>query len=489
MKPRISLTAFLVGLVAMASVAIDLFMPGLGMALLAFTLPTGYATHGQYLKALSEQRAAKAQEMQAIIDKAATENRGLTEAEQKQYDQIAGERDRLKKTIEMVEESETELRKKPALPISPTGERKDVSEQEERDISKFSFMKVVRAAANQGKMDGLEEEMAQEARNEMQHAGVSSTAIYQIPLMVLQRAKVRVEKRDVDATSGGGTAGGYNVATELRGYIDALRESSRVTALGAEYITGAVGNIDMPRENAVFTPGWRATENAAASESSPTYTKVTFTPKSLTGYIDVSNQLLAQAAIGFEARLRNQLLQGQGEAIDQGAINGSGSSGQPEGILNTSGIGSVVGGTNGAAPDRDDLVDLITELGIDKALRGALAYLSTPQVFGKLAKTKTDSGSGIFVLDQMRSFMGYPFAVSNNVPSNLDKGTSTGVCSAIIFGNFNDLMIVQWGGLEILPDPYTQRVNNLTRIHVNSYVDIHALRAVSFAAMKDALTT
>jgi HK97 family phage major capsid protein len=331
--------------------------------------------------------------------------------------------------------------------------------------------------------------MSEEAEKEMRAVGATpSGGAYNIPLLVLRNAKI--QKRDSTATGGSpaGVEGGYTVATELKGYIEALQEISRVTDLGAQFIPGAVGNIDMPRENAVYTAGWKDGENATTAEKNSTYQKVSLTPKRLGGFIDVSNQLLAQSAVGFENRLRMQIMIGQALGIDKGAINGSGSTGEPTGILQTSGIGSVLGGTNGAAPDRDDLIDLWNEVAIDSALQGSLAYLSNPKVFSKLAKTKTDSGSGIFVLDSSKEFMGYRFGVSNNVPSNLDKGSSTGVCSAIIFGNWNDLMITQWGGLEILVDPYTQALTGLTRMVVNSFTDLAVLRPSSFAAMKDATT-
>jgi hypothetical protein len=74
------------------------------------------------------------------------------------------------------------------------------------------------------------------------------------------------------------------------------------------------------------------------------------------------------------------------------------------------------------------------------------------------------------------------------VPSNLTKGAATEVCSAIIFGNFNDLLIGQWGGFDILVDPYTQGIGGQTRLIAAMHVDVGVKRAASFAAMLDALT-
>lgn len=437
------------------------------------------------IKTLKDERGAKLKELDALVDTMTKEARAFNADEQKKYEALKAEVESYSQRIAVLEEKE-KRDLQTAAPMYNPGEQR--SNSEEKELSNYSFLKVARAAANRKPLDGLEAEMNQEAEREMRTAGATpSGSGYAIPLVVLRNTKI--QKRDMTATGGTSTEGGFNVATETKGYIEALVEESRVISLGADYVPGAVGNISMPRENAVYTAGWKNGENATTDEKNPTYTAVTLTPKRLGGFIDVSNQLLAQTAPGFEARIRRQIMNGQANGIDAGAINGAGSSGEPTGILQTSGIGSVVGGTDGAAPDRDDLVDLWKAVGVAKGLRGSLHYLSNPQVFAKLAKTKTDTGSGFFVLDQNKSFMGYNFAVSTNVPSTLDKGTATGVCSAIIFGNFQDLMITQWGGVEILVDPYTQALTGLTRMVVNTFTDLAVLRPASFAAMKDALTS
>jgi HK97 family phage major capsid protein len=433
---------------------------------------------------LGEKRAEKLNQIKALADVA--KERDLTPEQDTQYNSLKSEIEGINKRMGILNE-EAQRAAESAVVVGgfQTGES---SKSEERNIEKYSFMKVLRAAANRKPLEGLEREMSQEAETELRNAGATPNGGgYLIPLVALRN----IQKRDNTATGGSpaGVEGGYNVQTDVNGYITALREQSRVIQLGARYIPGAIGNIQIPRENAVYSASWKDGENATTAEKTPTYEKVSLSPKRLGGFVDVSNQLLVQTSGAFENYIRQQIMQGQAEGIDIAAIEGSGSTGEPYGILNTTGIGSVVGGTDGAAPDRDDLVDLWKAVAQEKGLQGSLHYLSNPKVFAKLAKTKTDSGSGIFVLDQNKSFMGYNFGVSNHVPSDLDKGTSTGVCSAIIFGNFQDLMITQWGGMEILVDPYTQALTGLTRMIVNTYADLAVLRPKSFAAMKDATTT
>ena len=100
-------------------------------------------------------------------------------------------------------------------------------------------------------------------------------------------------------------------------------------------------------------------------------------------------------------------------------------------------------------------------------------------------------GSGVegnFILNDTNTLLGYRVASTNLVPSDLTKGTSTGVCSAVIFGNFSDLMIGMFGGLDILVDPYTGSSTGATRIAMYQDMDVAVRHAQSFAAIKDVTT-
>jgi HK97 family phage major capsid protein len=173
--------------------------------------------------------------------------------------------------------------------------------------------------------------------------------------------------------------------------------------------------------------------------------------------------------------------------IDRAAIHGSGSSNQPTGILATSGIGSVAGGTNGAAPTYAHIVGLETQVAQDNADDGALNYLTNSKVRGKLLQTEKASSTAQFVWGDNNTMRGYNAAVSNQVSSTLTKGSSS-VASAIIFGNFNDLLIGMWGGLDIALDNSTGSASGTVRVVALQDVDIAVRHAQSFAAMLDALT-
>ena len=295
-----------------------------------------------------------------------------------------------------------------------------------------------------------------------------------------------VQKRDL--LVGTPTAGGNTVATDLlaSSFIDLLRNKMAVTGLGAKFLTGLVGQIAIPRQTAGATAYWVA-ENGAPTESQQAFDQVTMTPKTLGAFTDVSRKLLLQSSIDVEGLVRNDLATVIAMAIDLAAINGSGASNQPTGILNTAGIGSVAGGTNGLIPTWGNLVDLESQVAVANADLGALGYLTNAKVRGKLKQVSKVSGQNGFIWED-GTVNGYATGVSNQVPSNLTKGTASGICSAILFGNFADLIIGQWGNLDIMVDPYTGSTAGTVRVVALQDVDVAVRHAESFAAMKDALT-
>ena len=187
----------------------------------------------------------------------------------------------------------------------------------------------------------------------------------------------------------------------------------------------------------------------------------------------------------IENFIRTDLASTLAIAIDLAAIHGSGSSNQPTGILATTGIGSVVGGTNGIAPTYAHIVGLETQVAQDNADVGSLAYLTNSKVRGKLLQTEKASDTAQFVWQDNNSMRGYNAAVSNQVSSTLTKGNQS-LSSAIIFGNWNDLIIGMWGGLDIAVDSSTGSSSGTVRVVALQDVDIAVRHAQSFAAMLDA---
>lgn len=297
-----------------------------------------------------------------------------------------------------------------------------------------------------------------------------------------------VQKRDL--LVGTPTAGGNLVATDLLSgsFIQMLRDSMVITGMGTRMLTGLVGQIAIPKQTGAATAYWVA-ENGAPTESQQTVGQVTMSPKTVGAYTDISRKLTLQSSIDVENMVNQDLASVLGLAIQAAAINGSGASNQPSGIL-TLITPSVIGGTNGLAPTWDHIIDMETNVSVGNADIGTLGYLTNPKARGKLKRTqKFASTNGQPIYEQGDAPLnGYRAGITNAVPSNLTKGSSSGVCSAIIFGNFADLMIGMWGSLDIMVDPYTGSTAGTVRVVALQDVDVAVRNTVSFATMVDALT-
>ncbi len=294
-----------------------------------------------------------------------------------------------------------------------------------------------------------------------------------------------VQKRDL--VVGTPTAGGNLVQTDVLGgsFIEALRNAMVLPGMGAVMLNGLVGNIAIPKLSGSGTAYWVA-ENTAPTESQQTIAQVPLLPKTVGAYTDIGRRLLLQSSIDVENMVQQDLAKIVGLAIQQAAINGTGGT-QPSGILNQVSA-SVTGGANGAAPTWQNIVDLETNVAVANADVGSLAYLTNAKVRGKLKTTPKVNGYPTFIWgDGANPVNGYNVGVTNAVPSNGTKGTGTNLSSAI-FGNFADLVIGMWGGLDMLVDPFTGSNAGTVRVNVLQDVDVALRNLVSFATFTDIVT-
>lgn len=383
----------------------------------------------------------------------------------------------------------------------------------DKDVKQFSFARALLAASdpvNAAKLAPFEMECSRAAQDRRGDSrDKAREAAITIPLDVLSRGislsagvSASVQRMFAarsgmqrDLTVGAPTGGGNLVATELLGssFIELLRNAMVLDKLGVTWLRDLNGNIAIPSQTGAATGYWVA-EGTDLTESAQTIGQVTMAPKTVGGYTDYTRKLLLQSSLDVEAFIRADLASIIGLSIQAAALNGSGSGAVPTGLLNTSGIGSVVGGANGLAPTYDHMVDLESAVGNANADVGTLAYLTNSKIRGKLRKTQefaTTNGKAVWTSGPERGIgdvLGYDAVVTNAMPSDLTKGTSTGVCSAIAYGNWADLLIGMWGGLDVMLDPFTLGLSGGRRVIALQDCDIAIRRVASFAAMKDALT-
>ena len=307
---------------------------------------------------------------------------------------------------------------------------------------------------------------AQEAaRFEMECSEAAQEAYGRTAQGVMLPAEVMANwnQRDMSAGSDGDLIG-----EDYRGqdFIDVLRNNSAVMPL-ATNLNGLSGDVKIPKKSAASTAAFISSEGGAAGESEMTIGNISLTPKTLGAFTDVTRQLMIQSSLDIENLIRQDLAAGMAIAIDDACLEGDGNNGKPTGITNTTGI-NTVSLTSAAAPTWPEMVSLESAVGVDNALLGRLSYIVNPSNYGTLKSTSKDTGSGIFIADG-NGMNGYPVVVSNQLTAN-----------NYVFGNFSDLLIGFFGGLDLVVDPYTSSSSGTVRVVALQSVDAAVRNPVSF---------
>lgn len=417
---------------------------------------------------LKQKREALLAEMDVLANKAE-----LSADEKTRWNELRTQVSGLQRDIAYEEEKENHLRERAGR------KAETLSPGDDKDIQKYSLVKAIREQMSGGRLTGLEAEMQQEAVEEMKN--ISGLSGLGIPLKVLQH---KIVQRTVL-----GAASSPVVPTQIGNFLDAVWARTVLVPLGAQTLTGLTGNVDLPYFSTKPAVKWDA-ENAAAVDAGAALNKVSLTPKRITNYVPLSKLLLIQESGDIERKVWDALIMATAVHLQRAAIHGG--SNAPTGLLATSGIGDVPGGTDGAAPTLTHMLQLQREVAIDDADFGALAYLTSPKVRYKLMTTALESGhpERVWNILQPEMLLGYKAGVSTIISDTLTKGSGSGVsvCSAVIFGNWNKMILAQFGALDLTVDPYTSAKLNQVDLILNAFYDVGIEHPASFAAMKDALS-
>ena len=335
----------------------------------------------------------------------------------------------------------------------------DMSAKEQK---RFSVFKAIRAIADKSwkgaefEKECHEEILKRTGLQEAVHGG------FYMPLDIQRR----------DLTVGTPTAGGNLVATDLQAasFIDILRARSRAAELGMTMLTGLVGNVAIPKLTGSATAYWLTNEATAITESQQTIGQLALAPKTLGAYTELSRLLMLQSTPAAEAMVMNDFAKVLALAIDLAVFEGSGSSGQPTGISQTAGIGSVTG----TSLDIADCIEFQTDLATANALADGCAYITTPAVAGLLK-----GRARIASTDSQTLWSG---SVLDGSIEGFKATTSTQLTAAsMIFGDFSQVVLGEWGMLEIALNPYASFATAITGIRAIQSVDVGIRQAAAFS--------
>ena len=423
------------------------------------------------LHELQEARAAAVVNMRTLADLAETEKRDLTADEATKFagfkTEIAGFDARIGHAQTLAEAE----RSAPAIVHGRLGD--GAYEERARD---FSITKAMRGMLPRdlggGDVDvGFEKEISSEVarRSGRKFEGLA------VPDQVFQ-----VERRTWLI---GSTAAPLVQETHRPDlWIDLLRSKLVCAALGATYLSDLVGSpIDIPRQTGSGTAQWLA-EDASLTEADATADDVQFTMKTVGAMTSYSRRTLLNASPAIEQIVRNDLAAVIANAVDAKAMTGDATSNTPRGIINVVGVNTV---SIAAAPTLAKLLSFISQVDAANALGGSLGWALNPFVVALLRRTqKLPATDSTTLMMDPNILAGYPAVSTTGLPGN----TTGPIAGAAIFGNWADLMIGSWTGIDILLNPYDSTAYPKGRVVVRALkdLDIQVRHAKSFTVCSDA---
>jgi HK97 family phage major capsid protein len=320
----------------------------------------------------------------------------------------------------------------------------------DKEVKRFSFVRALNYLANQGDASArrsaeFEIEVGKAAAQQYER---SSNGIV-VPNEVLRR----------DMLAGIPSSGGNLVADELLSgsFIDLLRNRLALANAGVTVLTGMQGNFSIPRQNSASTAYWVG-ESGSPTESQPGVDQVNMTPKTVGAYVDYSRRLLLQSSIDVEGMVRTDLTRVIALELDRVGMYGTGSSNQPLGLINTTGIGGQTITTYGTF---EEYIGMETDVAVANADAGSMRYIINAAARGALKSTaKSVSAVAAGFVYENNEINGYPVIVSNQLSNN-----------DALFGDFSMLVMAMWSGLDLTVDPYAGATAGTVRVIALQDVD------------------
>lgn len=355
----------------------------------------------------------------------------------------------------------------------------------ETEVRSYSLLRALNRLAQQKPLDGLELEaslaVAKRSRRDPEgffipHDVTSRSMRDAQNLTSAQMLSLFAGLAQTRALSSGvSSAGGYLVGTNVltTDMIELLRNKVLVATMGARMLTGLQGDIAIPRQTGGATAYWLS-ETSTVTRTDQSFGQLALTPHRLGAATAYTKQLLAQSSLAIEAFVREDIMTVLAIEKDRAAITGLNANGEPLGLMNVNGIGGV---TFGAAATRAKAIEFQSDVATVNASRGALAYLSTPATAAKWMGIAEATNTAEWLwkgnIDQ-GVVVGRPAFSTNQVPG--DK---------VIYGNWNDLILADWDGIDVVVDPYTLATQGQVQIVIHILTDNGLRQAGSFSVSSD----
>lgn len=360
-------------------------------------------------------------------------------------------------------------------------EQRDLLSNLDGGTRPYSLLRAINLICRNKPLDGLEAEVNQELET---RAGKAARGFYLPWTLPLYRSGLPRNIEFRDGPTGFSTVSGSGLIPTIQAstLVDVLRNRMVLASLGAQIMTGMVGEFDLPKKTATSQAYWIG-EQGEPTESNPVIGQIPFAPNTVGAYTDLTRRLIKQSSFDAEQIARQDLMEVLQIELDRVGLNGSGEDNEPLGILQDDGIAVVELGEDGGFFTWSKLVEMETEVAVGNADIGNLAYVTSARGRGMLKSTpKVYGGETMLWEDNMLN--GYRAVATNQIPSDLEKGEGDDL-TAMIFGNFQDVIYAFWGAIDVMIDPYSLSKSGGVRVVLLADADVKRRRDESFAVCVD----
>lgn len=385
-----------------------------------------------------------------------------------------------------------------ATKVGTMGDR--TFEQSGKDGKRYSFVNVLRSVINQARpgsfRDKIEATMEREMSEELGKRLNMNTPGFFVPLNALTRA--------LGTQTIAGAAGQLALTSEAAAVetitrpevIELLRNRPRTQALGARVLGGLQGIVRLPRQSAAGTWQWLG-EGASVTPADLAMDFVAVQPRRGSTQSGVDIELLASTSPDVEGLMRADFNRVRSLAVDEASLTGPVGGPGPQGLLNTSSLALITPtGTTmtsgGKALSYQDFISFETATAVANADVSTSGWMLTPEVRGLAKGTQKFPGANAEPIWREGKYdpsgledgpLGYKAGITNQLPKN---GTHAGVTGAVlhagIFGDWSQLVLADWGVVEVVYDPYTQAGAGAIVLTMRSLHDVAVRHIAAFAA-------
>ena len=385
-------------------------------------------------KLYKEERAEVIEKMESLVSSA--EGRDMSSDEQVSFDSLNEKVEELNKMAVRAESFEK---------LQATKAVKEVTENTPKEVREYSFQDAMKAAYS-GKLEGLVKEMDSEARNEARYTGQMYKGIA-IPTSVLE-ARAAITTSNVNEV-------------ETMSFTDQLQANLVLASAGANFYSG-VKNMKFPVISGITTTFVGETGGSVSAAGSAS--SLTLSPQKCISIVDISAEAMTQNA-GVEAAIRRNMAASVAAQLEKNLLAAADNSdGGPQSILADAADG-------GATLDKAAILAMeSTVLGNNVPLLGGrFAYLCNSDALAVIKGLAQVASVSPIYDNRDKTINSYFSFVSSNV------GNKASNFDSVLFGDFSRVHIAQFGGLDVLFDPYTNAASGVGRMIATSLVDGNAV--------------